>query len=298
MALSNEAFAALLLTLPLSKNPHDDPAPLTGSELNLLAFTLSSALGAGLSDLFDLSVDRLIHACGLSGEFAYRVRILIQREIMLMRAIEESANAGFTPCTPVDPAYPAALKNRFEGISAPAVYIRGENLFSDSLNVSVLGAEGVKTPDKAKHELKALINALTPLNAAIITSGRPGAGFYARKFAETVGTPLVTISGGNAAACTQGMVVSLAYPLAPENATSVQAVNSLMCRIASSVFLATVREGELPRSIACPYLYALDVPENAAYTSKGFETVSAITDEWVSAHVPLWCRKAEQLSFL
>lgn len=302
----------MLLTLPLTKSTEEMIRPLTGTELAYIQNILGSS---SLSALRNLSIGELMSAFRFTQAEAYRICILLDRDIMLTHLLEECSIRDIDVVSPYDPQYPSRLKQRLGTWSAPPLFFFGDLSMLSSPSVGINGCTGIKTPDAFKESLKTLVPGLADNGVSLITSGDPGAAYHSRVFALNSQLPLITVcNGGMAKLCSDEdrainaanrleLIISPFNPFSEFSTDNQAAVNRIVYSQSVAAFTVTVpaknSEYEAVRKKYCPYLYAFDTPENAQLISRGFSPVSEITDEWLSSKLPVWLTsETEQLSFL
>lgn len=309
---SEDAYTSLLLTLPLTRNTDEMIVPLSGKEFDHIMRHLD---GAPLSSLNGASIGKLCRMFSMTESEAYRLCILLDREVLLMRVLDECITRDIDVICPMDPQYPSALKARYGGFAAPPLFFFGAYEMLNIPSVGIIGTSGIKTPEMFKHNIKTLIPELFNNGITLCVNGDPGACYHARCLAAEIGSPRIVVMNGGmadyvadeknliAAGSALELAVSPLNPFAAYNPEAQSVINRLIYSQSLASFVATLppksTEADALRKRYCPYLYAFDTPENAALISKGFSPADNITPEWVKAKSEIWLSsQAEQLSFL
>lgn len=310
MRHTDESFTAMLLTLPLAGEGTEAVKPLSGAELGYIAAQLSLMGNGDLSTLMGRDVSALMRLIGLTEAEAYRLCILLGRDLLLYKLLEDCMDRGISVLTPFDAGYPARLKGNLGGIKAPPVFVKGSMELLGADYVGILGIEGVKTPPSILSGVTDLVSQAAEYGLGIATENSLGACRAARSAAEQYGARLICALDGGINApggkyekqIDEGtaLLISLSHPDAPAGTRD---VTQLICALSCAAFIATAdgkrEEAEIARQKLCDYLYVFDsdvLPGNAAAASRGFEKivradVAANYDKWTG-------NRGEQLSFL
>ena len=313
MPHTDESFAAMLLTLPLSPEGEEAVKPLNGRELGNLCGKLSLS-GAPLSSLRGRDVSYLMSSLGLGEDEAYRLCILLSRDMLVFKLLEDCLDRNVSILTPFDNEYPASVRGHMGGIQAPPMFVKGNPKLFDVNYVGILGIEGVKTPESVLAGVRDLVEQAADCGLGIATEDSLGACRAARmaamdKDGALLARMICAVDGNLFGAMEKyerytdngtALVVSLAHPEAP---ASTRNVEKLLCALSCAAFIATTDgkqdEAEIVRHALCDYLYVFDAPElpgNAYAAAKGFEK---ITRADVSGNFDKWTgKRGEQLSFL
>lgn len=256
-----------------------------------------------------------MHRFSISQSEAYRICILMDRDVMLMQLLEDCSEKEIDVITPFDEGYPTRLLNHLGLYGAPPLFFCGDIGMLQSPCAGIIGTSGIKTPDMFKQNISTLIPALGFNGFSLVTSGDAGACFHARKTALEENVPLITVMNGgmadfvsepgryeNTVKCNE-LIISAINPFTGFNPDMQASVNRLIYCQSLSAFVSTLpaksTEVEVLRKKYCPYLYAFDTPENAGLINRGFTPIDDITFEWVSSKALTWFESEnEQLSFL
>ena len=313
MQHNDEAFAAMLLTLPLSAEGEEAVKPLSGRELGSVCGILGLS-GDPVSTLIGRDVSWFMRVLRMNENEAYRMRILLSREMLLYKLLDDTIDRGIDVITPFHDEYPAILKARMGGIQAPPLFIKGDTELFKANYVGIMGIEGVKTPEHVLAGVRDLVDQAAEYGFGIATENTLGACRAARHAAMTENGDLLArlicvLDGGLTAACEKyekytsegsALLVSLAHPDAPAGTKD---ASKILCALSCAAFIATTDgkrdEAEIAKQQLCDYLYVFDAPElpgNTYAASKGFERVTRADvpgsyDKWTG-------KRGEQLSFL
>lgn len=107
---NDDAYVMMLLTMPLSPIGDGSLAPLTADEFASLGALLEPNTSVRLRQLLGQDVAGLESMLGIGEEFAYRLCLLLSRQLLLGRLIEDTLNSGTEIITPFDRQYPENLK--------------------------------------------------------------------------------------------------------------------------------------------------------------------------------------------
>ncbi len=316
MRHSDEAYAMMLLTLPM--NPGGDSAPkaLSGEELAFLAGQLSLSGKAQLSSLLGADVPELMGRLGIGEDEAYRLCTLLDRDMQLVHLMDECESEGIEIVTPFDAAYPELVRRRMGAYSSPALFACGQLALVGAEYVGILGISGIKTDKRASEGVEALCINAAINGFGIVTSEEPGICRAARESALKHDGRLVCALGGSlrgfakahAKAIHQGNLLALsqAHPGSEGGAGAAFPRNQLIFALSRAAFVLTSdgrrSEADAARKAGCEHLYAYADEAyalNRSLYSKGFEPVGELKSFDVATKAADWMRPdAEQLRFL
>lgn len=316
MQHSNDSYAAMLLTLPLTQHADNNIHPLSGAEMTALTEKLHFSTKKGAGQLMGLKLDDTMKLLGVDTDEAYRLRILLDRDTLMMQQLETCIDHNIDIVTPYDDSYPARLKQRLGNYGAPCLYFSGDLSLMTYPAAGIIGTPGIKTPDKAKEMIDVLIKEFSHNGCVTAVSAELGASRYAyrRAFEDPASWVISVFTGGmnefisdkahSKAICDmEELAICVGSPFAAPDPALAPSVNNLLYAQCRAVFFATsdLKRGETDalKKGKCEWMYAFDLPENKALIDKGFTPVSEITSAWVENRVKMWDQtQAEQLSFL
>ncbi len=310
MRHTDESFATMLLTLPLTPEGEEAVKPLSGAELGYIAAQLSLMGDNDLGSLMGRDVSGLMRLLNLTEAEAYRVCILLGRDLLLYKLLEDCMDRGIEVLTPFDKDYPARLKGNLGGIKAPPVFVKGNMELLSANYVGILGIEGMKTPEAILTGVNDLVSQASEYGLGIATEDSLGACRAARTAAAESGARLICALDGGINTLGKkyepqvedgsALLISLSHPDAP---AGMKDVTELVCALSCAAFIATTDgkrdEAEIIRRRICDFLYVFDdpaLPGNAYAAAKGFERVNKAD---VASNYDKWTgNRGEQLSFL
>ena len=318
MRHTDEAYAMMLLTLPLDPGGEGLLKPLSADELAAVAGRLDLNSEKNLGSLMGLDVAGAMRLLGADESFAYRLCLLMDRDMQLSRLIDECADDDTEIVTPFDGAYPQGVKRRLGIYSSPAFFAKGSLELLQAPYLGILGISGVQTTSRARAGVKALVTRAAVNGLGIAAGDEMGACRAAREDAlEQDARLCCVLSGGmkafsqqaeNAKALRQGnlLLISCAHPQSAAGSQDAAQRNRLLFALSQAAFVITTDgrrgESEALRRGWCEHLYVHqddNYPQNASLAAKGFEAVSDLEGFSVSDHAEAWLRPdAEQLSFL
>jgi DNA processing protein len=144
--LSANTQAILLLTAPLLVDRHADrrsgaEPPLTGKEYNRLALELRN-LQRQPADLLGQDAEEALRACRAIVD-EVRARRLLERGLLLSRAVERWSNRAIWVLSRADAAYPRRLKSRLKDLAPPVLYGCGDQELLGAGGLAVVGSRNV-----------------------------------------------------------------------------------------------------------------------------------------------------------
>lgn len=304
MRHSDEAFAMMLLTLPLTPGPDSSVQPLSPRELASVAGRLDINSSMGLSALMGPDVSAVRRMLGVSEDTAYRLCVLMSRDMPLSRLLEDCAEKGTEILTPFDNMYPEGIKNRLGKYFSPALFVKGNPDLLSGKYLGVLGIPGVKTEESTREGLRALVAGAAENGYGVFTGGENGACRVVREYAlDNEARLAAALTGGLEAfgAKTRRQIesgcvcaVSVAHPEADESAGDAAERNRLIFAGSLAVFAVTTDlkrgEADAARHRLCDHLYACrECGEALPYlTQRGYEPVEELTSFDVSARAGMW----------
>lgn len=313
---NDDAYVMMLLTMPLSPIGDGSLAPLTADEFASLGALLEPNTSVRLRQLLGQDVAGLESMLGIGEEFAYRLCLLLSRQLLLGRLIEDTLNSGTEIITPFDRQYPENLKRRLGLYQCPALFLKGNPDLLNARYIGVTGISGIKTTPDLRNGLERLVMRAAINGFGLITGSEAGVCRLAAGFAlENDGRIVCALTGGFddfttdaghafAIKCGNMAVVSPAHPASKPNNGLLPLRNRLIFCLSRAAFVVTSdgkkSETEAVRRKYCDHAYLLTdpaLPLNATLKQKGFDEVSDLGSLDVDSLSALWQQpKAEQLS--
>ncbi len=316
MRHTDESYALMLLTLPMSASGSETPRPLDGEEAGRVAAQLSLAGNRGLDSLMGLDVPGVMRALDTSEDAAYRICLLLDRDMQLGRLIEECEGEDVQIVTPLDAAYPALISRRLGQYMSPALFARGSLSLAQGDSIGILGVSGVKTDERAAKGVKALCLNAAANGFGLVTCEEPGVCRLALKSALELGGRLICpLAGGLHAfgaqvtrALEEGslLLLSQTHPRHQALAADERERTRLMMALSRAAFIVTTDgkrgEIELAKKANCGYVYVYDddaYPQNRSLLGRDFIPVDELGYFDIATNAALWTQpEVQQLSFL
>ncbi len=315
---SDDAFAMMLLTLPLSPMGDSTVRPLSFDELSALAGKLGVESEGRLSRLLGQDMFSLMRLFGIDEEYAYRLCLLLGRDMLLSRLVEDCVSKGTEIVTPFDEPYPENVKQRLGVYYSPIFFAKGNLALLEAPYVGITGISGIRTAPEVKKGIEHLLYTCALNNFGLVTGEEAGvcrlAAGYALEnesrliCALTGGFDDFTTDEGHAYAIEDGsmLVLSTAHPAAAPNPAVSPLRNKLIFTLSHACFVLTtdLRRGEADaaKKKLCDYNYVLtdpSLPQNASLVNKGFEPIRDLSSFDTATHAAKWRRPlAQQMSFL
>lgn len=317
MQHNDDAFTAMLLTLPLSANKEEMVRPLSSAEFSVLLERVEASSLRNMGDLIGMDISGIMSQLQLPEAEAYRLCMLLSRTMPLSYAMERYYEQSIDILTMMDAVYPARLTERLKSDAPTAMYLCGDESILSHPMIGILGISGVKMDKKAEEGVRMLVRAIHNEGFGIITSSEPGACRVAEKEAFEIGAKLVCVLAGDlmkkkdeemyaeAIARKQAVLVSLVHPDAPHTGVHAVSRNRVVYAMSHAAFIATTDakrgESEAMRKRLCDWLYVFDTPSptgNRIVISRGATPVQHIEKMNFSKYAENWrMADAEQLSF-
>ncbi|MBR5258630.1 MAG: DNA-processing protein DprA [Clostridia bacterium] len=318
MQHNDKAYAYMLLTLPLTAG-EESALPLTSKEVAWIAGRLDINDSRGIGQLIGLEEIQLMNLLSIGSEEAYRIRLLLDRNMPLAKLIEDCITSRIDILTPFGKDYPARLIRALGKYNCPVLFAKGNVDLLKGCNIGLNGIGGVKTSESLKSGLKAFAGELVHNGFGIISQDAPGACRHAvKEMLDLSGnTVLMAQAGLNvcgqemnselASKLEQNLIIGLCHPDRQDDSKNTALRTRTLFALSQAVFVLSTDarrgEQEAARLKLCDDLYVLESPEceaNASLANKGFKTVKDIGDFSVSAVAGKWHSSDEynQLSFL
>ncbi|MCR4620733.1 MAG: DNA-processing protein DprA [Clostridiales bacterium] len=318
MQHNDKAYAYMLLTLPLSAG-EESVRPLSSHEVALLAGRLDINDDRGIGQLIGLEEIQLMRLFNIGSDEAYRIRLLLDRNMPLAKLIEDCISREIDIVTPFGRDYPSRLIRSMGLYNCPVLFTKGNAELLKGLNIGINGMGGVKTSDSLKQGLKAFVQKLVKCGFGLIGQDEPGASRYALKEMHEVSGRTVLLAQAGISACESEMrsqaaaepeydlIISLCHPDRQYDAGNTALRTRTLFALSQAAFVLSTDlkrgEQEAAKLRLCEELYTLKSPEcemNDALLSKGFKQVADIGKFPVEASSEKWSRLDEynQLSFI
>lgn len=126
MRHNDDAFTAMLLTLPLTANKDELVRPLSSAEFSILRARVAACGARRIGDLIGLDVSGIMNLLKVPEAEAYRLCMLLCRTMPLSYAMERFYEQNLELLTLYDSAYPENLATRLGDDAPAAMYMCGD----------------------------------------------------------------------------------------------------------------------------------------------------------------------------
>ncbi|MBQ1256358.1 MAG: DNA-processing protein DprA [Clostridia bacterium] len=318
MQHNDNAFTAMLLTLPLTADKEELVRPLASAEFIQLVKRVEEAGLGSIGNLNGMDISAVMAKLDMPEQEAYRICMLLSRTMPLSYAMERFYEQNIEILTGMDEEYPARLVERLGADAPTAMYVSGNIDLLKQPMVALLGISGVKMTPAAEKGVRLLVRSLKEEGFGLITSSEPGACRVAEKEAFECGVNVVSVLAGDLAHKKeedmyieaqlrgQALLVSLVHPDAPYTGVHAISRNRIVYSMALASFIATTDakrgESDAIRKKLCDWLYAFDTPTplgNRIVISRGVTPVPDFEKMDFAKYAQNWrMANAQQLSFL
>ena len=318
MQHNDNAFTAMLLTLPLTADKEELVRPLTSAEFLALQKRVRESKVKTIGGLIGLDISAIMEKLDMPEQEAYRICMLLSRTMPLSYAMERYYEQNIDIMTLMDEAYPARLQERLEADMPTAMYVSGDVSLLQQPLIGILGISGVKMEKSAQDGLKSLVRSIADEGFGIITSGEPGACRVAEAEAFACGCKVVSVLAGDlakkreeemydkAVSDGQALLVSLVHPDAPYTNVHAANRNRVVYAMSLAAFIVTTDakrgESDALRRKLCDWMYAFDTPAplgNRIVIQRGILPVRDVQQMDFAKYAQNWRMAcAEQLTFL
>ena len=269
---SENAYAAMLLTMALSPNKEEYTRPLSTPEFRRIEAEARASSYGSIGALLTADISGLVMVLNLTDMEASRIYTLLHRDVPLTYALAAFQEQNIEVVTQYDDTYPRRLTDKLKEAAPPFVYRSGE---ADLLNrpaIAVMGISGVRTSPEARRQIEILVRGATRLGYAVVTGGELG---VSRLTAGLVGQGdgcLADILGGGMQdhlknediarllGENRAVVLSTEHPEALFTVNHAIARNRLLFALADAAFIFNTdgRRGELDAlaNRTCDWIYA------------------------------------------
>ena len=272
MGHTDDAYAAMLLTMALSPNREEYARPLSVQEFRRFEAAARASRYRGIGALLDVDISGLMMYLGISEEEGYRAYTLLHRGVQLSYALEGYMTGGIDVVTQYDGDYPARLADKLKDAAPPFLYRCGNAGILNGPAIAVVGISGVKTSPEARGIIETLVRGAVRLGYSVVTGGEPGVARLAASLTLECGGRLVDIVGGGmrehlgketiARLVGEGraVVLSMEHPDALFTVNHAIARNKLVFALADAAFIFNTdgRRGETDALMnrTCDWVYA------------------------------------------
>ena len=295
MEHTENAYAAMLLTMALSPNREEYARPLSTPEFRRVeALARGSGFGS-IGALLDVDISGLVMLLGLTDEEAYRVYTLLHRDVQLTYALGGFMEAGIGVVTQYDDGYPRRLTQTLNDAAPPFLYRCGNGALPGQPAIAVVGISGVRTTPEARRQVEALVEGARRKGYAVVTGGELGVAHIAAGLVAENGGQLVDVLGGGLRehlkndsiskliAENRAAILSTEHPDALFTVNHAIARNKLLFALADAAFVFNTdgRRGELDAlaNRTCDWIYAWqDYAGNQPLLSRGARPFHALRD--------------------
>ena len=304
MGHTDDAYAAMLLTMALSPDKEEYARPLGVQEFRRFEAAARASVYRGIGGLLDVDISGLMMRLGVSEEEGYRAFTLLHRGVQLSYALESFSRQGIEVVTQYDADYPRRLSDKLKEAAPPFLYRCGSAGVLDRPAIAIVGISGVRTPPEAVSQIETLVRGAEKLGYAVITGGELGVSRLAAGLVAQGGGQLADILGGgmrehlNHDAVARlvgegrGAVLSTEHPDALFTVSHAIARNRLLFALADAAFIFNTdgRRGETDALLnrACDWIYAWqDYAGNQPLIARGARPFRSLTDadiEFMSRH--------------
>ena len=293
---NDDAFATMLLTVPLSADRAEYARPLSTPEYSRMLARVKSSAAARLGALLHVDISGLMMLLGVGEEEAYRLYTLLHRGVQLTYALEGFLQKGVRIITCFDDDYPPHFRARMGAAAPPALFFAGERALLDRPAVAVLGVSGVKTTPEMRQSIEGIVRGARDLGSSVGTGGELGVSRVAATLVAEVGGTLIDVPAGGLlghigeepmrALLADGRMaaLSLEHPEALFTVSHAIARNKLVLALARAAFVfnndGKRGESDMLKRGLCDWLYAFTgFPGNHALVARGAQPFRAIDAE-------------------
>jgi len=305
MEHTENAYAAMLLTMALSPNREEYARPLSTPEFRRVeALARGSGFGS-IGALLDVDISGLVMLLGLSDDEAYRVYTLLHRDVQLTYALGGFMEDGIEVVTQYDAEYPRRLTDALKEAAPPFLYRCGSQALPGQQAIAVVGISGVRTTPEARRQIEILVEGATRQGYAVVTGGELGVSRLAAGLVADRGGRLVDVLGGGMRehlkndsitrllADNRAAVLSTEHPDSLFTVNHAIARNKLLFALADAAFIFNTdgRRGELEAlaNRSCQWIYAWqDYAGNRPLLGRGARPFQALRDGDFEEMSRLW----------
>ncbi|MBQ3079291.1 MAG: DNA-processing protein DprA [Clostridia bacterium] len=317
MRHNDDAFTAMLLTLPLTADREEMVRPLSSAEFSYLTERVRASSLHTIGDMIGMDISGIMSRLSLPEAEAYRICMLLSRTMPLSYAMERFYEQSIDILTLMDEEYPKRLTERLAQDAPTAMYICGDTELLNKPMIGIFGISGVKMDAETEKGVRLLVRNAHAEGFGLITSSEPGACRVAEKEAYECGASVVCMLAGDLLkkkneemyaemiAQKRALLTSLVHPEAPYTNVHALSRNRVVYALSQAAFIATTDakrgESEALRKHLCDWLYVFDTPSptgNRIAISRGAQPLQHIEKMNFSKYAENWkIACAQQLSF-
>lgn len=277
---NDDSFAAMLLTLTLTPDKEEIVRPLNTAEFSRLASRAAASDGHSIGSLIGMDMSGILDALDCTEDEAYRICMLLNRAMPLSYSLEKFSSNGIEIVTRYNDEYPSRFTEKLNQNAPAAFYLCGNPQVLNRPLIAILGISGVKLPENAEEQVRALVQQASQCGYGVISGGEPGISRLAAIAAKDAGVPYVDVLGGDLARHCQSSpvremlaedrcaVISLLHPVALFTVGHAIARCKLIYALSSAAFVFNTDgkrgESEAMKNRYCEGLYVWDIPRPAA----------------------------------
>ena len=196
MAHTDDAYAAMLLTMALSPNREEYARPLGTGEFRRFEAAARASQFRSIGALLDMDISGLMIYLNLAESEAYRAYTLLHRGVQLTYALEGFAARGIDVVTQYDADYPRRLTEKLGDAAPPFLYRAGNPAALDGPAIAIIGISGVRTSPEARDIVESIVRGAERHGYAVITGGELGVSRLAAGEVMKGGGQLIDVLGG------------------------------------------------------------------------------------------------------
>ena len=193
---NDDAFATMLLTIPLSADRAEYARPLSTAEYRRLLSRVKSSAAGRLGALLRADISGLMMLLGVSEEEGYRLYTLLNRGVQLSYTLENFMGKGVRVLTCFDGEYPPQFRARMAEAAPPSLFFAGERSLLDMPAVAVVGVSGVKTTPEVRQSVEGIVRGACRMGYAVVTGGELGVSRVAASLVAELGGTLIDVPAG------------------------------------------------------------------------------------------------------
>jgi predicted Rossmann fold nucleotide-binding protein DprA/Smf involved in DNA uptake len=195
MIHNDDAFTTMLLTVPITPDKEELARPLSPAEFARLDELAMRTRPGSLGALIDIDMSGLMLRYGMREADAYRVCLLLTRNLPLSYLLERLGEAGIDLVTLYDAAYPARIRSALGEKTPPTLYLRGRPELFRQNAIAILGA--LPPRGDAEAHVRALVRQASSEDYVILTDGMTGLGRVAEDEAYECGGRVISFLSGS-----------------------------------------------------------------------------------------------------
>lgn len=295
MGHTDDAYAAMLLTMALSPNREEYARPFTTQEFRRFEAAARASSYRSIGALLEMDISGLMIYLGLTEAESYRAYTLLHRGVQLSYALEGFEAQGIDVVTQYDPDYPRRLRDKLGDAAPPFLYRCGDAGVLNKPAIAILGVSGVRTTPEARAIVQTLVRGAERLGYSVLTGGELGVSRLAEGEVSNGGGTLADFLAGGlrehlagdtvARLIAEGRAAALSteHPDALFTVNHAVARNRLLFAMADAAFIFNTDgrrgEGEALQSRACDWIYAWEgYPGNRPLIARGAVPFNALGD--------------------